>query len=440
VEWYLVLLALTGGFMLLMMAGLPVAFAFMLVNIVGAFLLWGGLMGLGELVHRSRDSVSMFALLPLPLFILLGEVLFRSGVVSGTLDALDKWFGRLPGRLGLLAIAASTIFATVSGVSAGSVAMLGSTLGPEMEKRGYRKSMTLGPILGGGGLSIMIPPTALGVLFAALAVLSVADFLIAIIIPGLLMALLYATYIVIRCYLQPSVAPAYQVPPTPLSVRLKAAAKHILPLAAIIFLVTGVIFVGIATPTEAAATGAIGAFILAACYGRLHWQVAKQSIVHTLEISGMMLLIITGAKTFSQILAFSGASRGMIEFVLGIPLAPIMIILMMQVIILFMGMFFDTVSIMMITIPVFFPIVQSLGFNPLWFGVMFLLNIEMSVTTPPFGLSLFVMKGVSSPDTTMGDVIRAALPFLGVDAIVMGLMLAFPRLVLWLPGVMRQIS
>ncbi len=193
---------------------------------------------------------------------------------------------------------------------------------------------------------------------------------------------------------------------------------------------------GIATPTEAAATGAIGAFVLTACYGRLNWKVAKESIAHTLEISGMMLLIITGAKTFSQILAFSGASNGMIQFVLGLPLAPIMIIIMMQLIILFMGMFFDTVSIMMITIPVFFPIVTALGFDPLWFGVMFLLNIEMSVTTPPFGLSLYVMKGVSSSDTTMGDVIRAALPFLGVDGIVMALMLAFPQLVLWLPGTM----
>jgi len=202
-EWYLILLALIGGFLLLMISGLPVAFAFMAVNIVGAFLLWGGTLGLGELIHRSRDSVSMFALLPLPLFILLGEFLFRSGIVSGTLDGIDKWIGRLPGRLSLISIAASTILATVSGVSAGSVAMLGSTLVPEMEKRGYQKAMSLGPILGGGGLSIMIPPTALGVLFAAIAMLSVADFLIAIIVPGLLMAVFYACYVFARCILQP---------------------------------------------------------------------------------------------------------------------------------------------------------------------------------------------------------------------------------------------
>lgn len=435
-DWYLVLVVLIGSFMLLMISGLPIAFAFMLVNIVGAFILWGGTIGLEELVHRGRDSVSMFALLPLPLFILLGEILFRSGVVSGTLEAMDKWLGRLPGRLSLLGIAASTVFATVSGVSAGSVAMLGSTLVPEMEKRGYKKSMTLGPILGGGGLSIMIPPTALGVLFAALAVLSIADFLIAIILPGLMMAFFYASYVLIRCWIQPAVAPIYQVPPTPLSEKIASTLKYVLPLAGIVFMVTGVIFVGVATPTEAAATGVIGALILTVCYRRLTWPVFKESVSSTIEISGMMLLIITGAKTFSQILAFSGASRGMIEYVMGLHLTPILVIIMMQVVILFMGMFFDTVSIMMITIPIFFPIVTTFGYNPLWFGVMFLLNIEMSVTTPPFGLSLYVMKGVAPPDTTMSDIIWAALPFLGLDVIVMALMMAFPQIVLWLPAMM----
>jgi len=420
-----------------MVSGMPVAFAFMFVNIGGAYLLWGGWSGLGELVHLSRESVSMFALLPLPLFILLGELLFRSGIVSGTLDGIDKWIGRIPGRLSLISIAASTIFATVSGVSAGSVAMLGSTLVPEMEKRGYKKAMSLGPILGGGGLSIMIPPTALGVLFAALAMLSVADFLIAIIIPGILMAVLYASYVLLRCWLQVSVAPPYRFSSVSWGARIMLSLKYVLPLFAIIFLVTGIIFVGIATPTEAAATGVIGAFLLTVCYRRLNWKMLVSAFSSTIQISGMMLLIITAAKTFSQVLAFSGASKGMIGFVLGADLPPMLVIIIMQITILFMGMFFDTVSIMMITIPVFFPIVKALGLDPLWFGVMFLLNIEMSVTTPPFGLSLYVMKGVAPKDTTMGDVIRAALPFLGLDVVIMALIMKFPALTLWLPAMMK---
>ena len=435
-EWYTVLALLILSFMILIMSGLPVAFAFMLVNIAGAYVLWGGTMGLAELVHRSRDAVTMWELLPLPLFIMLGDVLFRSGIVNGTLDALDKWIGKFPGRLSLLAVVASTLFATVSGVSAGSVALLGSTLVPEMKKRGYQKSMIFGPILGGGGLSIMIPPTALGVLFAAIAVLSIADFLIAIIIPGFLLAFLYCVYVVIRCLAQPSIAPPYGVPAVPFSEKIRAGIKYILPLGGIIFLVTGVIFVGVATPTEAAATGAAGAFLLSACYRKLNWRVIRESVGSTVMISGMMLLVMTGAKTFSQILAFSGASSGMMDFLINIPMHPILVVIMMQVITLFMGMFFDTVSIMMITVPIFFPIIAGLGYDPLWFGVIFLLNIEMSVTTPPFGLSLFVMKGVAPRDTTMGDIIKAALPFLGLDAVVMALMLAFPRIVLWLPGMM----
>jgi len=213
--------------------------------------------------------------------------------------------------------------------------------------------------------------------------------------------------------------------------------KYVLPLALIIFLVTGVIFVGVATPTEAAATGAIGAMILTACYRRLTWSLIKESLSSTMLISGVMLLIITGAKTFSQILAFSGASNGMINFMLSTEFSPILLIIIMQIIILFMGMFFDAVSIMMITVPIFFPIIAALGLNQLWFGVIFLLNIEMSMTTPPFGLSLYVMKGVASSDTTMGDVIKAALPFLIVDAVVMALMLFFPQIVLWLPNKMK---
>jgi len=223
----------------------------------------------------------------------------------------------------------------------------------------------------------------------------------------------------------------------PLSEKITATLKYILPLFLIIFLVTGVIFVGIATPTEAAATGAIGALILTACYKRLTWGLIRHALKDTMLISGMMLLIITGAKTFSQILAFSGASTGMIEFVLSAKVSPMLVIIIMQLIILFMGMFFDTVSIMMITVPIFFPIIGAFGLSQLWFGVMFLLNIEMSMTTPPFGLSLFVMKGVAPEGTTLGDVIRSGFPFLVVDAIVMVLMLLFPQIVLWLPNVVK---
>jgi len=409
----------------------------MFVNVVGVFVLWGGVTGLRQLILSIFQSVTIFTLLPVPLFILMGEVMFHSGMGVNLLDTLDKWMGRLPGRLGLLAVGGGTLFSTLTGASMGSVAMLGSVLVPEMEKRGYKKPMSLGPILGSGGLAIMIPPSSLAVLLGAIGEISIGKILIAIIIPGLLMAALYATYIIGRCWLQPSIAPPYKVSPTPLLDKVIAAARYVLPLGFIVFLVVGIIFLGIATPTEAAATGTLGTFILAAAFGKLKWEVVKKSISSTFEITVMILMIITGATAFSQILAYTGASEGLTEFTISLPLAPILIIIAMQIVLLFMGMFMSVVGIMMITLPIFVPVVNALGFSLVWFAVIYLLNMEMATTTPPFGLSLFVMKGVTPPTTTMGDIYRAALPFLYCDAIAMTLIIAFPALALWLPGLMH---
>lgn len=283
----------------------------------------------------------------------------------------------------------------------------------------------------------MIPPSALGVLLAALGNFSVGDFLVAIIVPGLLMASLYIGYIILRCHLQPDLAPAYAPEPIPLRLKLKNTVVYIFPLAAIIFLVVGLIFLGMATPTESAAAGALGCFILACLYRGLTWQRFWASLVSTLRITVMMLMILTGATAFSQILAFTGASTGLVELASSLDLPPIMIVLAMQLVLLLLGTFMEPLSIMMLTIPIYFPIISALGFSPLWFGTLMLLNMEMATTSPPFGLVLFVMKGVAPKDTTMGDIYRAALPFLGCDLLAMILIMAFPSIVLWLPGLMR---
>jgi len=431
-----VLLLIFSSLIVLMVTGLPVAFCFMLINFVGVFLLWGGEAGLRQLTLSIFSSVASFILLPVPLFILMGEVMFRSGIANNMMDTLDKWLGALPGRLGLLAVSGGTLFATLSGSSMASTAMLGSLLTPEMEGRGYKKPMSLGPILGSGGLAIMIPPSALAVLLGAIGEISVGKILIAIVVPGLVMAILYATYIIGRCYLQPSVAPAYELTRVSILGKLVATVRYILPLGAIIFLVIGVIFLGVATPTEAAALGTIGAFILAAAYRSLNWKVVRESVIDTVEITVVIFMIIAGARAFSQILAFSGASRGLVEFTVGLPLAPVFIVVAMQVVLLFLGMFMSVVAMMLITLPIFVPIVCGLGFDEVWFAVIFLLNIEMAMTSPPFGMSLFVMKSAAPPDTTLEDCYRAALPFLFCDLIVMALIIAFPAIVLWLPGLM----
>jgi len=436
-EWWLILLIIFGCFGILLVSGMPVAFCFIAINIVGVAFLWGGAEGLKQLTLSVFESVSSWSLLPVPLFILMGEVMFHSGIAPLLIDAIDKWLGRLPGRLSLLAVSGGTLFSTFSGVSIASVAMLGSVLVPETEKRGYKKPMSIGPILGSGGLAMMIPPSTLAVILGCFGQISIGKLLIGIIVPGLLMATVYSIYIISRCKLQPSIAPVYEVPTIPLLEKITAAAKYILPLGFIVLAVTGVIFLGVATPTEAAACGAAGTLILAAAYKRLNWEVVKKSSLGTAQVTIMLLMIVSGAKAFSQILAYTGATRGLIEIAVGLPVAAIVTIIAMMVLVLILGCFMDVVAMMLICLPIYMPVVNALGFNPVWFGVLFLLNLEMAATTPPFGLTLFVMKGVAPRDTTMGDIYRAGLPFLSCDAIVMALIIAFPIIALWLPGLMH---
>lgn len=435
-EWPLVLSLILGGLLMIMATGLPVAFCFMLINIIGVTILWGGASGLQQLSLSMWESVATFSLLPIPMFVLMGELMFLSGMGYRMLDALNKWLGPLPGRLALLSVATASLFSMMSGSTTGTTAMLGSLLVPEMERRGYKKPISIGSVMGSGGLAMLIPPSALAILLASLAGISIAKLLIAGIVPGLLIACLYALYIVGRCYLQPSIAPSYEVDHISFREKLTVTVKYALPLGLIIFLVLGLIFLGIATPSEAAALGAVGTLVIAFLYGQLTWDVFMKALTGTMKITVMILIIITGSKAFSQILAFTGATRSLITFMLDLPLSPILLIIVTQLTLLFLGTFMSAVPMMMITIPVFIPLVNALQFDLVWFGLLFLINIEMGQTTPPFGLLLFVMKSVAPAGTTMGDVYRAGIPFLVCDAIAMGLVLAFPIVALWLPNLM----
>jgi tripartite ATP-independent transporter DctM subunit len=431
---------LLGIFLLLvafMLSGLPVAFCFMSINILGMFFLWGGHSGLRQLTMSLADSVTSFTLVPIPLFILMGELMFHSGIAPSMIATVDKLLGRIPGRLSLLAIGGGIVFSTLSGSSVAAVAMLGGTLVPDMEKRGYSKAMSLGPILGAGGLAVLIPPSSFAVLLGALGNISIGKILIAIIFPGLLLATFYISYIIVRCKFQPTLAPIYEVAPASALSKLIAITRHILPLALIIFLVTGVILLGVATPSEAAACGAIGCVALTLFYRALNWETIKKSLSGTVQVTVMLFMIIVGAAAFSQILAYTEVSRGMIDFAVGLPIPSLFIILAMQVVVLVMGFFMEVVSIMMITIPIFMPVLLALGFDPVWFASIMLLNLEMAMLTPPFGMSLFVMKAVASSEVTIGDICRAAFPFLICHVIVMILLIAFPAITLWLPGKIR---
>jgi len=436
-EWWLALIIIMGALIVLLATGLPVAFCFMAINLIGVLIYWGGLSGFVNLILSMYTSITFFALVPVVMFVLMGEVMFQSGIFVHAIETLDKWMGRLPGRLGLLAVASATLFATLSGSSMGTTAMLGSLLTPEMERRGYKKPMSLGAVLGAGGLAMIIPPSALAVVLASLAEISVGKLLMAGVLPGLLIATLYTTYIIGRCKLQPSIAPSYEPVTVPLSEKLINTARYVLPFGIVILVVIGLIFMGIASPTESAAMAALVIFIITAFYGKLNWGIVKNSVRGTLAICIMMFIILTGSTAFSQILAFSGATKGLVQLVASLELPPIVLLIAMQVVILILGCLMEQVSIMMITFPIFLPIVQALGFDMIWFGLLVLINMEIGMTSPPFGLTLFVMKGVAPPDTTMKDIYLAGLPFIFCDLVAMSFIIAFPPIAAWLPSIMR---
>jgi tripartite ATP-independent transporter DctM subunit len=411
--------------------GMPVALSFFAVIIVGAPMLWGFGPGMSQFIHSISNSLMNFALLPIPLYVLMGEVIFHSRIAPDMIDALDKWIGKLPGRLSLMSVGAGTLFAAMTGTSIASTAMLGKALVPEMEKREYHPSMSIGPILGSGGLAIMIPPSTLAVLMCAVGDISVGQTLLAITIPGVMMAALYAGYIIIRCVFNSSLAPAYSVEHSPLSEKLTSFAKYILPVGFIIFMVVGVIYAGIATPTEAAGTGALGCFMFSLSHRRLNLDVIIKTMRGTVRVTAMIYLIVAGSDLFSQMLAYSGAVGGLSEFALRFPEHKFLLFVAMQAVVFLLGMFMNSLSIMMITLPIYMPVIQVLGFNPVWFGVMYLINIETGSLTPPFGMGLFVMKGVAPEKTTMTDIWLAAIPYILLNLFAIVLIYVFPRIALW---------
>lgn len=426
-EWWLVLVVIFASLILLLSAGLPVAFAFLLINIAGAEILMGGGRAFQQLVHSIYGSVTSFSLLPIPLFVFMGEILWQSEIAARALRAIDKVLGRLPGRLSLLTVSSGTVFSALSGSTIANTAMLGSLLLPELRRRGYAGDLSMGAIMASGALAMLIPPSALAVVFAAIAKISIGKVLVALIVPGLILATLYAVYIVGRAVRQPQSAPSYDVTQVTLREKLMGVALYVAPLSIIVFLVIGVIFLGVATPTEAAAFGCAGSVGLALAYRDLTWQRFLDAIKGTLKISVMMLTIMAAAIGFSQLLAYSGASRGLLEYAMSFDVSPIMLLILMQLVLLVLGCFMEQIAIMLITLPIFMPIIKVAGIDPIWFAVICLLNLELALMTPPFGLLLFVMQGAART-VRMQEIYRAALPFVAIDLIVICLLLAFPVL------------
>jgi len=435
-EWWQVLLLMFVGLGALMATGMPIAIAFGILNVALLYFLVGGVGSLQAVALSSYGSIATFAFTALPMFILMGEVILHSGLANLAITAFGKWLGRMPGRLAVLGVVAGTAFGAASGSSMATAATLGTVLIPEMRRHGYDKGLSVGCLATCGALDVLIPPSALAVILGGIARLSVGDMLIGSIFPGLLLAGLLFGYIVVLCALKPHLAPVYEVEKFTWGERL-ASLVHIFPLLVLILLVLGTMFAGVATPTEAASLGALGAFLLAAGYGRLTPNVIKKSLEGTVVVTGLALLIITSATAFSQVLAYTGAAAGLSKFATGLAVSPWVVLIGMQIVILILGCFIEPVSIMLITIPIFFPVVQAMGFDLTWFAIVTLVNIELGLITPPFGLDLFVIKGVCPPDITMGDIYRGVLPFVVINIVALAIVMMFPPLATWLPSLMH---
>ena len=433
-EWWMAAILMLGMVIGLMAICVPVAFAFLIANLVGAWIFMGGWVGIEQLAANMGEAVSSFVLVTVPMFVLMGNLFFHSGIALKIIETLDRSMGRANGRLSYIAVLCGTIFAALSGSNMANTAMIGGLLLPQMEKRRYASHMSIGPIIGSGGLALLIPPSTLAVLLGSIAQINIADLLLAGLVPGLVLALLYVATIWIQVRRNPGSAPAYDVEVASTREKLRMIAVYILPMSLVVFCVVGFILLGITTPSEAAAFGVLSVLILAACYGRLSREMLVQSVIGTLRVSVMVFFIILASKTFSQVLAFSGATSGMIKWATAYDLTALPMLLIMFAVLLVLGMFVDAISMMLLTIPIFFPIAQAFGFDPIWFGLIMLLAIEMSGTTPPFGLLLFVMQGVAPPGTRYWSIVGAAFPYLMCDLILLVMLIAVPGMALWLPS------
>ncbi len=436
-DWPAVLGLMLLGLTLLLALGLPVAFAFIAVNIAGAFFILGGENGLMQMARNASRSVASFQLAPIPLFILMGEILFQTRVAHRAIDAIERVVTRIPGRMSVVTVFGGTVFAALSGSTIANTAMLGSTLLPSMLQRGYHPTLAMGPIMASGAIAMLIPPSALAVLLGSLAGMSIAKLLIAGILPAMLLAILFTLLIVTLCSVKPDLAPADEQPDMTLGERWKPFLVYVLPLSGIFVAVIGSLFAGLATPTESAALGCVAAVAAGWGYRALSVEKLKKALMETVKLSVMILFIIAASQTFSQILSFSGATGGLIGLINQFELSQLQVLLGMILLLLLLGCFIDQVSMLMVTIPVFIPLADAVGINELVLGVVYLMTMEIGLLTPPFGLLLFVMRGVAPEGITMRQIYASITPFLIIKLVVLAAVVAWPALGTWLP---EQIS
>lgn len=421
------------------LVGFPIAF-----TLCGLALLFG-LLGWGPQVlelfpHRLYGVMSEYTYVAIPLFIFMGCMLEKSGIAEVAFDSLYKFLGSLKGGLAHATVLISTLFAACTGIVGASVTTMGLIALPAMLKRGYDKSLATGTIAAAGTLGILIPPSIMLILYAPMSGVSVVEMFAGAILPGLILSALYMIYIAIKCLLRPDAAPALptaEKETLPFKEALLLAGKTVVPFLLLILAVLGAIFFGVCAPTEAAGVGALGSLMLAGAYRRLSLASLQTTMLFTLKITAMIMFVAIGATMFTTVFFGIGGGEVVTRFLLGLSLGKWGILALLLFIVFILGMFIDWVGILLIITPIFAPILKTLGFHPLWSGILICVLLQTSFLTPPFAYSLFYIKGIAPPSVTLGDIYRGVVPFVMLQLVGVVLCVVFPKLIMWLPGVLK---
>ena len=424
-----------GSLLFFLVLGLPLAFVLGGVSVIFLYFTWGP-DAFYMVASQIWSTMGNFTLVAIPLFVFMAMVLERTGVAKDLYRMMYLWWGGLRGGLAIGTLGICAIFAAMCGISGAAVVAMGTIALPSMLERGYDKRMVLGCINTGGGWGILIPPSILMILYSLITGVSVGQMFAAGVLPGILLMVLTCIYIIVRCYFQPHLAPALPKDERA-SWREKMLALRAVILPIIIVVVTlGSIIAGVTTPTEAAAVGVFGALVSALVYRKFSWELMRDASIRTFKLTGMIMWILFAAHAFSAAYQSMGAQELIEGMITGIPGGPWAVIITMMVIVFFLAMVLDPVGIMLITLPVFLPIVQSMGFDPVWYGILFVINMEIGYMTPPFGFNLFYLKGVVPPSITMKDIYVSVIPFVLVEIVGLALIMIFPEIATYLPDLM----
>ena len=436
----MVTILMLGGILVGVFLGYPLALSVGGVGIVLGILMFGPKVAMELYYSRFFSGMENYTLLAVPLFVFMGTMLEHSGVAEGMYDALYLWFGGLRGGLAVTTILIGTVVAACVGIIGASVTMLALIGLPAMINRGYDRSLAAGCVCAGGSLGILIPPSIMLVVYGPMAQLSVGRLFFGAFMPGFLLSGLYMAYIIVRCIVQPQLAPPVPASERQASLGVKVAKllKSMVPPGVLILAVLGSIFFGIAAPTEAAAVGALATILLAAAYRKLDWHTLARTAMTTVRVAGMVLLIGAMAFAFVGVFMRANGDRVVTEFVLGAPGGKWGVFLIIMFICFILGFLIDWLGIIFIMVPIVTPIAAAVGFDPLWFAMMICVNLQMSFMTPPFAYALFYVRGAADPalGLTTAMIIRGMIPYVVIIVAALLLCVAFPQIILWLPSMM----